>query len=85
MPLPPPVAEGTAMLPAGTYAGKVVAITGGGTGLGKAFGLEFARLGATIAILSRKVDRVEAAAKTLIDRLSPGQYYKPLGGGWTRK
>jgi NAD(P)-dependent dehydrogenase (short-subunit alcohol dehydrogenase family) len=42
------------MVPAGTYAGKVIAITGGGTGLGKAFGLEFARLGATIAILGRK-------------------------------
>jgi NAD(P)-dependent dehydrogenase (short-subunit alcohol dehydrogenase family) len=41
------------MLPAGTFAGKVVAITGGGTGLGRAFGLEFARLGATVAILSR--------------------------------
>jgi len=54
MPLPPPLPEGTTMLPKDTYAGRVVAITGGGTGLGKAFGLEFARLGATIAILSRK-------------------------------
>jgi len=44
------------MLPAGTFAGKVVAVTGGGTGLGKAFGLEFARLGATVAILSRNED-----------------------------
>lgn len=51
LPLPPP--EGTTMLPKGTFEGKVVAITGGGTGLGKAFGLEFARLGATVAILSR--------------------------------
>jgi NAD(P)-dependent dehydrogenase (short-subunit alcohol dehydrogenase family) len=41
------------MLPRDTFAGKIVAITGGGTGLGKAFGLEFARLGATVAILSR--------------------------------
>jgi NAD(P)-dependent dehydrogenase (short-subunit alcohol dehydrogenase family) len=41
------------MLPKGTFDGKIVAITGGGTGLGKAFGLEFARLGATVAILSR--------------------------------
>lgn len=54
MPLPAPLPEGTTMLPKGTFSGKVVAITGGGTGLGKAFGLEFARLGATIAILSRK-------------------------------
>lgn len=42
------------MLPPGTYRDKVIAITGGGTGLGKAFALEFARLGGTIAILSRK-------------------------------
>ncbi len=45
MPLPPALPEGTTMLPKGTFDGRVVAITGGGTGLGKAFGLEFARLG----------------------------------------
>jgi len=33
LPNPPPL--GTAMLPPGTYAGEVVMITGGGTGLGK--------------------------------------------------
>jgi NAD(P)-dependent dehydrogenase (short-subunit alcohol dehydrogenase family) len=54
MPLPAPVAEGTVMLPEGTFDKKIVAITGGGTGLGKAFGLEFARLGAHIVVLSRK-------------------------------
>ncbi len=56
MPLPPAVPEGTAMLPKGTFDNRIVAITGGGTGLGKAFGLEFARLGATICILSRKAE-----------------------------
>lgn len=68
MPLPPPMPEGRSMLPAGTYDGQVVAITGGGSGLGKAFAIEFARLGATVAILSRKeehrlkgVKAVEAA------------------------
>jgi NAD(P)-dependent dehydrogenase (short-subunit alcohol dehydrogenase family) len=54
MPLPPALPEGTTMLPKGTFDGRVVAITGGGPGLGKAFGLEFARLGATVAVLSRK-------------------------------
>jgi len=48
------------MLPAGTYAGQVVLITGGGTGLGKAMAKEFARLGASIAIASRKPEHLES-------------------------
>ncbi|SEP92905.1 SDR family oxidoreductase [Thalassovita taeanensis] len=51
--LPPALAAGLAMLPDGTFAGKTVMVTGGGTGLGLAMGREFARLGGRIAIASR--------------------------------
>lgn len=60
----PPV-YGTAMLPAGCYAGQVVMVTGGGTGLGRAMALEFARLGARIAIASRKPEHREAGVAAM--------------------
>jgi len=51
-----PPAPGQPMLPAGTYADDVVLVTGGGTGIGRAIAVEFARLGASIAIASRDGD-----------------------------
>ncbi len=53
MGLPPPPELGASALPKGTFDGQTVIVTGGGTGLGKGIALEFARLGAAIAILSR--------------------------------
>lgn len=38
---------------------KVVWITGGGSGLGRAMALEFARQGATVAVSGRRADRLE--------------------------
>ncbi|HWP83583.1 MAG TPA: 2,4-dienoyl-CoA reductase [Terriglobia bacterium] len=47
------------MLPANTLQGQVAIITGGGTGLGRAMALEFARLGAKIVIASRNPEHLE--------------------------
>lgn len=58
LPAPPPL--GTSALPAGTYDGTTVFVTGAGTGLGKAIATEFARLGAAIVIASRKPEHLDA-------------------------
>ncbi len=54
MGLPDPPELGAAALPKGSFDGQAVVVTGGGTGLGKAIAVEFARLGAAIGIVSRK-------------------------------
>jgi NAD(P)-dependent dehydrogenase (short-subunit alcohol dehydrogenase family) len=59
LPEPPPL--GASALPAGTYDGDTVIVTGAGTGLGKAIASEFARLGANIVVLSRKPEHLAAA------------------------
>ena len=48
-----PPALGASALLAGSFDGEIVVVTGGGTGLGKAIAVEYARLGASLAILSR--------------------------------
>src|SRR3954470_1099775 len=58
--LPGPPELGASALPAGTYDGVSVFVTGAGTGLGKAIAMEFARLGASIVIASRKAEHLEA-------------------------
>lgn len=55
------------MLPPATFDGKVALVTGGGTGLGFAMARQLSRLGATVAIMSRKQDVLDAAAKAISD------------------
>jgi short-subunit dehydrogenase len=48
--------------------GKIVVITGAGAGVGRATAREFARHGYDVGLISRGVERLEAAAEELRDR-----------------
>jgi len=53
------------MLPPGTFEGKVIVVTGGGTGLGKSMTRYFLNCGATVVITSRKEDVLNNTAGEL--------------------
>jgi len=67
MGLPEPPDAGASALPKGTFDGTSVVVTGGGTGLGKAIAVEFARLGAAVAILSRSAEHRAAGVAAVGD------------------
>ncbi len=48
-----------------SFAGKSVVVTGGGTGIGKASALLFAKMGARVAVTSRKVENLEQTVKEI--------------------
>jgi NAD(P)-dependent dehydrogenase (short-subunit alcohol dehydrogenase family) len=62
----PPERGETALRP-GTFDGSSVFVTGGGTGLGKAIAVEFARLGASLVIASRDEEHLAAGRKAVLD------------------
>lgn len=65
MGLPDPPTLGASALPDGTFSGQTVMVTGGGTGLGKAIAVEFARLGARVAIVSRSEEHRRAGVAAI--------------------
>ena len=58
----------------GLYDGKTVLVTGGGSGLGRCTAHELAALGANLALVGRKLDKLEAAGEE-IARIYPCLLY----------
>jgi NAD(P)-dependent dehydrogenase (short-subunit alcohol dehydrogenase family) len=54
------------MLKSGSFTGKTIVITGGGTGLGRSVGKYLLELGANLVITSRKKDVLDKTAQELI-------------------
>lgn len=50
------------------FAGLAVIVTGGGSGIGEVTAAEFLRMGARVAIVGRKLDRLEAAAAKMREK-----------------
>jgi NAD(P)-dependent dehydrogenase (short-subunit alcohol dehydrogenase family) len=62
------VSERRSIFAKGLFEGQVALITGGGSGIGLACAHELAELGAKIAILGRKIEKIEAAVAALEER-----------------
>ena len=60
------------------FAGKMVLVSGAGSGIGKAIAFLFARLGATVAICGRKADKLEDCAGKLRALSGREVYWHPM-------
>ena len=54
------------MLRENALKGKTIIVTGGGSGLGKAMTTEFSKLGANVAITSRKLEKLEKIRRLIM-------------------
>lgn len=64
------------MLPENTFQNKIIVVTGGGTGLGKAMSTHLSKLGATVIITSRKEDVLKASAEEITKVSGHKVFYK---------
>ncbi|MCY0876879.1 MAG: SDR family oxidoreductase [Firmicutes bacterium] len=62
------------MFESGLLQGKVVLITGGGTGLGRAMGERFLELGAKLAICGRRLEVLEQTAKEMREQADGSEH-----------
>ena len=51
----------------GLFAGKVIVITGGGSGIGRCTAHELAALGATVALVGRKLEKLQTVLNEVLD------------------
>ncbi|NYH13071.1 SDR family oxidoreductase [Paraburkholderia bryophila] len=62
----PPLSGYRSVFREGLFAGKVVVVTGAGSGLGRCTAHELASLGATIALIGRSADKLETVQAELV-------------------